>query len=378
MKKIIYLFIATSITVACNQAPKEQSPNSLEAERFMLTTKIDSLNTKLQEVEAALAKLDTAKVLPLVTVLHVEHSSFKHYIEVQGVVMADKNIELRPELGGVVEQILVQEGQRVTAGQVLLQLNDDLIEKSIAELNTQLSLARTTFERQERLWSQKIGSEMQYLQAKTQLKSLESSMASLKTQADKMKIIAPFSGIVDEIFPKKGELTSMQTSLIRLIDLNQVYVETEVTETYLPVVKKGTEVLLEFPSIQKDITAVISQVGNYINPDNRSFRTRVNVSNPDGAIKPNLLADVKILDFEAQGIAIPVNLIQQDQYGNDYVFTVKTVDNETIVTKQQVSTGLEYQQRVFIEDGLTENDILINAGARLIKAGDQVKIDREE
>jgi len=188
-----------------------------------------------------------------------------------------------------------------------------------------------------------------------------------------MKIIAPFSGIVDEVFPKKGELTSAQTTVVRLVNLDKVYVEAEVTERYLPIIKKGTETVLNFPSLGKEINSKIAQTGNYINPENRSFRIKINIENKDQSIKPNLLANLKIKDFEVNGIIIPSNLVQQDQNGNNYVFTTTTSNNETKVVKNIITIGKEYNNEVYISDGLSSTDTLVNAGARLVKEGDLVK-----
>ncbi len=375
MKKIIALFILTIVTFSCGEEVKKSSLDELNDQKTALVGKIDSLNKKLKTIEKEISKLDTGKRLQIVTSLPVKNDIFKHYVEIQGVVKADKDIEIRPELGGTVITIYVKEGQKVSAGQTLVQLDDSAISNSIDELKTQLNLAKTTFERQDRLWNQNIGSEMQYLQAKAQKEGMESSLASLKTQALKMKVVAPFSGIVDEIFPKKGELTSPQAPVVRLLNLDKVYVEADVTETYLPVIKLGTEALIDFPSIHKEINAQISQIGNYINPDNRSFKTRINISNKDQSIKPNLLANLKILDFKSEGIIIPSTLVQQDQYGNDYVFTIETTDNENKIVKKTITIENEYNHEVYVSKGLTENDTLVNAGARLVKAGDIVKIE---
>jgi RND family efflux transporter MFP subunit len=253
-------------------------------------------------------------------------------------------------------------------------LDDSAIINKLAELNTQLNLAKTTFERQSRLWNQKIGSEMQYLQAKTQKESLENSLETLKTQSNKMKIIAPFSGIVDEIFPRNGELTSPQSPIIRLLNLDNVYVEADVTETYLPVIKIGTETIVYFSSLDKEISSKITRIGNYINPDNRSFKTRIDISNTDQSIKPNLLADLKILDFQEEGIIIPSTLVQKDQKGNNYVFTVKNENGENKVVKNIITVKNEYNHEAYISEGLTKNDILVNAGARIVKEGDVVRL----
>jgi RND family efflux transporter MFP subunit len=218
MKNIALLFIAATFLISCGEEIEKTSISELNSEKNTLLNQIDSLNQQLKIVEDKLSKLDTTRKLHVVTVLPVKNEVFKHYIEIQGVVQADKNIEIRPELGGTVTAIYVKEGQKVAAGQTLIQLDDSAIKNNIAELTTQLNLAKTTFDRQKRLWDQKIGSEMQFLQAKAQKEGLENSLASLKTQAKKMKVIAPFSGIVDEVFPRIGELSSPQTPTVRLLN----------------------------------------------------------------------------------------------------------------------------------------------------------------
>lgn len=376
MKNIAYLIIASLFIISCgNDAPKT-TLDTLNSNKTSILSKIDSLTKELKTIEAQIAKIDTTQKAHLVTILPVKNEIFKHYIEIQGVVQADKNIEIRPEMGGTVTAIYVKEGQKVAAGQTLIQLDDASIKNSIAELTTQLNLAKTAFDRQERLWNQKIGSEMQYLQAKAQKEGLQRSIATLATQAKKMKITAPFSGIVDEVSPRIGELTSPQTAVVRLINLDKVYVEADVTETYLPVIKIGSEAVLNFPSINKEVTSQISQIGNYINPDNRSFKTRINIDNKDQTIKPNLMVDLKILDFQQEGIIIPSTLVQKDQTGKDYVFIVVQEDNESKVVKKLITISKEYNNEVFITEGLQATDTLVNKGARIVKADDIVKISK--
>jgi len=376
MKKITFLIIAAALTISCADKAKKSSLEELNAQKTILITRIDSLNTALKIVEEEISKLDSDKNLQTVTVLPVKNDVFKHFLEIQGVAQANKNIEISPEMGGTVTAILVKEGQKVVSGQLLIQLDDASIKNSISELNTQLSLAKTTFERQERLWKQKIGSEMQYLQAKAQKESLENNLSSLRTQARKMRITAPFGGVVDEIFPKLGELTSPQMPAVRLLNLDNVYVEADVTETYLPLIKEGTETVVHFASINKEIKSKIAQVGNYINPANRSFKIRINMDNKEQSIKPNLLADIKIVDFETTGIIIPATLVQQDKNGVDYVFTVVTENKQLKVIKNIITVANEYNHEVYVSAGLKETDTLVNSGARFVKAGDKVKISQ--
>jgi len=377
MKKITILIIVATFAISCSDKAKKSSLEELNTQKTILVTKIDSLNTVLKSVEAEITKLDSDKNLQTITILPVKNDVFKHFLEIQGVAKANKNIEISPELGGTVTAIHVKEGQKVQSGQLLIQLDDSSIKNSINELNTQLSLAKTTFERQERLWNQKIGSEMQYLQAKAQKESLENNLSSLRTQAGKMRITAPFSGIVDEIFPRLGELTNPQMPAVRLLNLDNVYVEADVTETFLPTIKEGTEAIVRFSSINMEIKSKISQVGNFINPANRSFKISINIDNKDQSIKPNLLADIKIVDFEKKGIIIPATLVQQDQNGKDYVFTIVTENNTQKVIRNLITVANEYNHEVYVSAGLKETDTLVNAGARFVKEGDQIKISKE-
>ncbi|MDB9874441.1 efflux RND transporter periplasmic adaptor subunit [Flavobacteriaceae bacterium] len=374
MKHILLLFIIT-LVLSCDSTVKEsQSLTDLKTKKADLIEKMDRIGAELKKVEMAILELDTLKKLMTVTSYKAEIKDFNHYIEVQGAVKADQTIELHAEMGGTVTAILVKEGQNVSKGQILATLDSDVIDNSVLQLNTQLALATTTYERQARLWEQNIGSEIQYLQAKAQKEGLENSMKSLKAQARKMKVIAPFAGIIDQIFAKTGELTSPQAPFLRLVNLNNVYVESEVTETYLKSVKKGTEVLLNFSSIGTSVEASISQVGNFINPNNRSFKTRIDLKNSNNDLKANLLADIKINDFKANGIVIPSRLVQKDRNDKTFVYTIEPKENNHSVVKTYVTEAMSYDNLSFISEGLSENSILVDKGARLVNNNEDVKL----
>ncbi|MDC1265908.1 efflux RND transporter periplasmic adaptor subunit [Flavobacteriaceae bacterium] len=374
MKHILLLFIIT-LVLSCDSTVKEsQSLTDLKTKKADLIEKMDRIGAELKKVEMAILELDTLKKLMTVTSYKAEIKDFNHYIEVQGTVKADQTIELHAEMGGTVTAILVKEGQNVSKGQILATLDSDVIDNSVLQLNTQLALATTTYERQARLWEQNIGSEIQYLQAKAQKEGLENSMKSLKAQARKMKVIAPFAGIIDQIFAKTGELTSPQAPFLRLVNLNNVYVESEVTETYLKSVKKGTEVLLNFSSIGTSVEASISQVGNFINPNNRSFKTRIDLKNSNNDLKANLLADIKINDFKANGIVIPSRLVQKDRNDKTFVYTIEPKENNHSVVKTYVNEAMSYDNLSFISEGLSENSILVDKGARLVNNNEDVKL----
>jgi RND family efflux transporter MFP subunit len=374
MKPILFLSVL-ALALSCNSNVKEsQSLTDLKSKKEVLIKEMNRIGTELKAIETAISALDTLKKVMTVTAIKAEVKAFNHYIEVQGTVKADQTIELHAEMGGTVSAILVKEGQKVTKGQVLATLDSEVIDNSILQLETQLALATTTFERQARLWKQNIGSEIQYLQAKAQKEGLENSMKSMKAQARKMKIIAPFSGVIDQIFAKTGELTSPQMPFLRLVNLNTVYVESEITETYLKAIKKGTEVLLNFRSIGTTLEASISQVGNFINPNNRSFKTRIDLENPNNELKANLLADIKINDFKATGIVIPSRLVQKDSNDQTFVYTIEPNGNTHTVVKTYMTEAMNYENLSYISEGLLPTSILVDKGARLVNNNEDVKL----
>lgn len=380
MKHTIILLSILMILFSCGK--KEEAPQNhleiLQAERFKIQKTVDSLATQLKAIEKSIHELDTLRKLQKVTVFTTKDTIFKHYIALQGIVVSDKNVLLKPEKSGTIKQIFVKEGQAVSKGQTLVQLDASSLYDKVIELKTQLALANTTFERQERLWNQKIGSEMQYLSAKTQKEALENSLKSLHTQIGKMKIKAPFSGVIDAILPKVGELIGSQSPVIRLINLNKVHIEAEVPENFLPVIKKGTEVLINFPAINKQLLSKISKIGSYINPDNRSFKVRIPISNKDHLIKPNLLAGLKINDFTETGIVLASDLIQMNQKAEQFVFVVKKDSLKTTVNKRILEIGKEYKNQVFITSGLQANEKIVLEGGKFVKDADEVDISNSK
>jgi len=374
MKSIFFIGLL-SLGMSCNTAATEpKSLTDLKIKKTALLDQLNEISNELKSVESAISTLDTLKRLMTVTSFKAEEKEFNHYIEVQGVVKADKTIGLRAEMGGTITAILIKQGQRVSKGQILATLESSVIDNSVLQLTTQLNLATTTYERQARLWDQKIGSEIQFLQSKAQKEGLENSLNSLKAQAHKMKIIAPFSGIIDQVFAKTGELISPQTPFLRLVNLDNVYIESEITETYLKAITKGTKALVHFNSINTTIEASITQVGNFINPNNRSFKTRIDIKNTNNDLKANLLANIKINDFNASGIVIPSKFIQQDRNGNTFVYVLEAEENSLKVVKTYVKEANSYNNFSYISEGLDSKSNLVGKGARLVENGEIVKL----
>ncbi len=378
MKKISILLIAISLFSCTNKKKDKELPNSLEGlkiEKRKVEKIKDSIDKVLTKIEFKIDKLDTIKSLQPVTVLEVKHTVFKHFIHIQGNTETDKNIIIRPLANGQITKVYVKEGQRVNKGQTLMQIDEAILRNSINEVQNQLSLASTTFERQKRLWEQKIGSEIQFLQAKTQKEALEKKIITLQSQLKNYKIKAPFGGVVDDVIAKLGDFASPQVPVIRLLNLSKMYIESDVSENYIKDIKRGNETKVNIPAIGKEIQTKISKVGNFINPDNRSFKVRVDINNKHHFIKPNMLADININDYQnKKAITIPSNLVQIDENGKQFVFVVEKEKDSNIIKKKMIKTGKEYNGVTEIIEGLSAKDKLINEGARSVSEGQKVTI----
>ena len=378
MKKIAIILIALILASSCKKEEKAPLPNSIKGiklEKIKQEKIKDSISKIIIGLDEKLAKLDTVKKLTLVSTLEIKPSHFKHFISVQGNTKTDKNIMLRPIASGLITGVFVKEGQRVYAGQKMFQIDNSVLVNSVNEVKNQLSLAQTSYERQQRLWNQKIGSEMQYLQAKNQKEALENKIKTLNSQLRNYRITAPFNGILDDLIATKGDLASPQTPLARLVNLNKMYIESDVAENHLTAIKKGSKVIVDVAAIGKIIHTKIAQVGNTISPDNRTFKVRINVPNRKGEIKPNLLANIKIKNIDIENaIVIPSKLVQIDQNGNNFVFVITEKENKKVVAKKQIVVQSSFENNSLISEGLTKEDLLINEGSRSISSGQEVEV----
>ncbi len=380
MKKYLILFSILVLVASCKDKPK-QSDTDLQTQKALIEKQIDSLNKLLIEIDQKLVGNQTEEV-PVIKALQVQPKAFAHYIELQGNVDTDGNVMVVPEVMGSVKRIYKNEGDRVRKGQSIMVLDDSVLRNQIAEVQTQYSLAKTAYDRQKKLWDQKIGSEMAFLQAKTKKESLARKLNTLQSQLSKFKVKAPISGTLDDLMIKEGEMAAPQRPVARVVNLDKVYMQADVSEKYLPQIKKGTQVTIDFPEIQKTIQSRISYVGNFIHPNNRTFKIRVNLLNMDGDLKPNLTGNLKIKDFETdQAVVLPLSLVQEDRQGNNYVYVLEPVKEEKdvfIVKKQPVTLGKAYKGQVMIVSGLDPGDLIAAQAARGLTEGDKVRIQNPE
>ncbi|MFT6715826.1 MAG: membrane fusion protein (multidrug efflux system) [Saprospiraceae bacterium] len=374
MKKIgiTALSLLVILTVGC-----DQSISDLKDERKELVAEHE---VKLQEIDSLIANLktkDTSTVeikYTAVTTQSVSVKTFEHFFEVHGNVKAEENAALYAQAPGNVQTIHVREGQNVKKGELIISLDASTVESSIKELQTAYELVNKVYEKQSNLWKQKIGSELQYLEAKTNKETMSQKLKTVKEQLDMYKIRAPFSGVVDAIMPKVGEAAMPGYPVARILNLSKVYLEAEVSESYLPTVKSGSFLEIKFPALNESITAKVTRVGNFINPANRTFKVRVEVNNPGGTYKPNQLAVLKIRDYEAKNaLVIPARIVQQDREGQDYVYTIKKKDVQR-VKKLILNVGQSYEGQMEILSGLDSNTVIIDKGAKSVQANDAIEI----
>ncbi|WP_271392348.1 efflux RND transporter periplasmic adaptor subunit [Aequorivita sinensis] len=384
MKKIFLLIIFIATLVSCGGDQKSVDSLIESGDLSAIKTKRTELNQQQRDLKAEIDKLNEyidsheKKERPaLITAEVIKDTVFKHYVEVQGNVETDQNVVLNAEYSGVLTNIYVKEGQRVSKGQRLAKIDDGGLSSQVAQQEAQLALAKTTFERQERLWEQKIGSEIQYLQAKTNYEAARNTTNQLRSQLGKTIITAPFRGVIDDIISDPGQVVVPgQTPIIRLVNLSDMYVKASIPETYLTNIKKGTRVEVNLASINENFTGTVRQVSNYINPNNRSFEIQVEIPNKDGNVKPNLIATVKVNDYSAENaITIPENILQENAAGETIAYIYKPINDSTGVAKRIIiETGLSYGNHTEVKSGLKKGDTIIKEGAKTLRDGQKVTI----
>ncbi|TAF99317.1 MAG: efflux RND transporter periplasmic adaptor subunit [Cytophagia bacterium] len=357
------------------------SNNTLESRKSLLKEKkiaLEKLNAEIRILEKEIDEAGNTKkdktTGTLVTIINLSTDNFTSYIEVQGTVKADNNMILTAESMGIIRTMNVTEGQAVGAGQVIAIQDNDVIQKTIAEIKGSLELADVVFKKQQALWEQKVGTELQFLQAKNNKEGLEKRLQTLESQMRSSSIIAPFSGIVEELFMKKGQNAMPGAPILRLVSTSQVKVLADVSESYLNKVKQGDAVKVYFPSLEKEMDGTIALIGQTINPENRTFKAEIWLANNNGQLKPDLLARVRLKNYEkTQATVIPTNIIQKDKAGL-FVFVVDEKNGKTIAKKIRLKTGDTYKNRTEIKEGLQGTEKLVDEGFREVTEGEEVKI----
>ncbi len=374
MKKIILIATFSALIFSCGKKEENANIDSLIASKNLVSIKAKraELQTQLTQLDNAIAELDVKKTEEaLVSVEMVKDTVFSHYLEVQGNVNTKENLIIYPQFAGILNTVNVIAGQKVSKGQVLGTIDDGGLSQQLAQLENQLALAKTTFERQKRLWDQKIGSEIQYLQAQTNMVSQQKAVSQMKAQLAKTRVIAPFNGVIDELIAERGQVVGPGQGLMRIVNLNNMFISTTVPESYIGKLKVGTEVSVYLASLGKSFNGKIRQVGNNINPNNRSFGIEVSVPNTDNLLRPNQVAKLKITDYtNAKAVVVPSNVIQEDADGNQFVFEVSSVKDKTGIAKKViVKVGKTSDNFTEILSGLEPKTVLVGDGVKTVSEG---------
>ncbi len=384
MKNALAYATATVLLAACGATTPNDDLGRKRAELDSLKTAYRDLAEKIKDADAWIAEHDTTvkKNLPAVRAQELALSSFAHYVDVHGNVRADRAATLYALGGGRVRAINVSVGQHVEKGQVIITMDNDMASDQVEQVQAAYDLAQTAFEKQERLWQQQIGSEMQYLQAKSQRDQAKAALDATREQCRLSNITAPFSGTLDDIMLRVGDLAAPGVPAARVVDLSEVELEADVPESYLRRVRKGAPVRVIFPSLQDTVAAQLDHVSSFIDPANRTFKISVRMPKSSDVLSPNLLSDVSILDSQADSaLVVPNSAVQEDVEGNSYLFVLDKVNNnEGKARKVMVTRVNEYKGHIHIQpkeaNALRGGETIVKEGGKNVTDGQSVRISK--
>lgn len=367
--KYLISFLMLSIIFACSK-PATDDPvaklEALKAEKAKIEAEILTLETELTKSGVIERRMRTVTLAPMTP------DTFQHFVDLQGRVDADESVAVTSKMPGALTRVYVRNGDVVKRGQLLATIEDGVMQRSLDELQGQLKVAEDLYNRQKALWDQNIGSEVQYIQAKNNKESLERSIATLKESWSQTRIYAPTSGTIDQVMLKQGQAIAPGIPLANIVNLSKLKIKGEVTEAYASRIKKGDEVIVHFPDLNKDYKTKVTYVSQTINPVNRTFTVEAALGKGD--YTANQIAVMKIVDYSNPNvISIPVNLIQTDESGDYVMVAEKTgTGNEAIVKKVNVKQGHNYNGYAEILDGLKSGDLVISIGFQDVNEGETV------
>lgn len=360
------LFSAAFLAFACGETT-EENQDLIEKKQKLLDAK-QSLNDSLVKINNMLAELDTIKIDTVpVEVMKLKKGPFSSYVEVYGKVESGNNVLVNPESMGQILKIYVKEGQYVKKGQLIAKIDDSILRNNLQELQTRLELAEDLYQRQGKLREQNVGSEVQYIQAKNNVESIERSIETLKAQISKTTITSPINGKVDEIFPKEGEMAATGSPLARIVNTKEgFYIEADVSEKFFTKVKEGDKVTIDFSTSNQQVSGEITYVASYINPANRTFKIRASLPKGEGIYAPNMLAIIKLREvYYPKTVAVPLKSVGSDKYGH-YIYLAKKMKNEDggsfyRAVQKHISLGEFYDNNAVVKDSIKEGSILVTS-----------------
>ena len=381
MKKIF--IIISSLIFSCQSDNKsiEEVINSndidlIKLKRKEITDNQQEIYKKISLIDEKLSELGNNSKFPIVSTINVKYEIFKHYVQLQGDVKSDKIISIYPEFSGILKNIYVKSGENVSQGQVLATIDDGGLKQQLAQLKITYNLAKTTYERQERLWNQKIGSEIQFLESKSMFNAQSKAIEQLNKQLDKTIIKAPFSGVIDNVIAKQGEVVYPgRSNLMLLVNMEQMFVVSKVPENYINTITKGKEITIEAPMLKMTLKSKIRLVANFINPSNRTFRIEADIPHNEYKIKPNLNVKINVNDYtNKNAVLVKLNYISMDSNNDQYVYKIINKKGKSYASKTIIQTGKDNGDFVEVLKGLSANDEVVSEGARKLTNNSIVKI----
>ncbi|MGI4022946.1 MAG: efflux RND transporter periplasmic adaptor subunit [Janthinobacterium lividum] len=362
MKKIFYIPVMLFLA-ACSNQPKDK-----KAELADLQKQQADINSKITKLQAETGSTNSTQSADVSTV-EVKTGPFTNYIQIQGKIDAQDNVTAYPQSPGTITAINARAGQHVSKGQVLVQLDNSVLQQNIAQAQSQISLLNTLYQRQKNLWDQKIGTEVQYLQAQTNLQSSQKQLAALRQQASMYRITSPISGTIDQMDLKLGQVAQPGVTGIRIVNADNLKVKADVPESYSGSVGTGNNVKILVPDAKDSLVTKVTFAAKAIDPTSRSFAVEIKLPTRK-SLRPNMTAILKIADYtKSNAIVIPIKAIQKSEDG-DYVF----VNDSGTAKRKNVKIGATYGGQSEILSGLNAGEQLITAGAADIEDGDKIKV----
>ena len=379
IKKVFSLYIPVLIFIitilSCkksntsfNEILESGDLDRIELKRTEIVKNQQEIYNKLKIIDKKIDELNGDKNTTIVETIVLKHEKFDHYVNLQGSVKSNNLINIFPEFSGILKKIYVKSGDNVTKGQRLADIDDGGLKDQLSQLEITLKLTETTYQRQKKLWSEKIGSEIEFLETKALYEAQKKGVEQLKKQLKKTFIRAPFKGTIDKVYAKEGEVVFPgRSNLMLILNLDDMYIESDVPENYLNSISKGKKTIIEFPYINAKLESKIRQSGNFINPNNRTYKIEIDIPKTNLSIKPNLNARVKINDYSNENaILIDESFISIDGNNQKYVYKIKEEENVTRVEKKFVETGKNDGNRIEVTSGLNESDEIVSEGIRKI------------
>tara|TARA_B100002052_G_scaffold88645_2_gene81518 strand:- start:3813 stop:4973 length:1161 start_codon:yes stop_codon:yes gene_type:complete len=384
MKKLI-ITLSLILLISCNSS-RNSSINDLINNGDLETLKkkkkeyvdlINDLRLELNEINNGIMLLDENEQIQVISKFNVIEKEFTTYVELQANLKSRKNVVILSEFQGTLKNLFVREGQLVKKGELLAEINDSGLKEQLDQMLIQANYTKDNFDRVKRLWEKNIGSEMQFLKAKSDFETSNKMVEQIRDQLSKTKIYAPFDGEIDEIISNLGSNLVPGSPILRVVNLDKIYAEAQVPEKYVSSIELGTEALVSIPLLNKEVTSKIVQSGNFINPNNRTFRVEAPVENQDKRIKQNLNARIKIKNYiNLKALVVPLRVIREDASGNPFIYKLVTTDKKDVflTVKIFVETGANNDEEIEITKGLSIGDIIVLEGANNVEDNQRVRV----